>query len=85
MDSKEEVLFKAGILEELTTTKGWKFITTYIQDRIQQFTNKALIDGFKNMEEYMFYRGEVSGLRSLLVEVENSLQNLKNYRDEHKE
>jgi len=81
---QEQSLMEGDILEQLSTTKGWEWITNYISDKIQQFTNRAIINGFKNQEDYQFYRGEVSGLRSLLVEVENSLLNLKNYRDKQR-
>jgi hypothetical protein len=82
---QEQALMEADILEELSTTKGWTWITAFISNKIQQFTNRAILDGFKNQEDYQFYRGEVAGLRSLLVEVENSLLNLKNYRDKQRE
>ncbi len=75
---------KASVLEELTTTKGWEFIKTYITGRIQEFTTKAIVSGFKDMEEYQFYRGEVSGLRTLLIEIENNLLNLNKYREEQR-
>lgn len=80
----EHALMEGDILEQLTTTKGWEWIKSFITNRVQEFTNRAIIDGFKNQEEYMFYRGEVSGLRSLLVEIENSLANLKNYREKQR-
>lgn len=82
--AKEDMLMRASVLEELTTTKGWEFIKTYIAGRIQEFSNRAIVDGFKDMEEYMFYRGEVSGLRTLLIEIENNLLNLNKYREEQR-
>jgi len=75
------MLEEAGAYEVMANTKGWELTKNFITEKIQQFTNRAIIDGFKTMDEYMFYRGEVAGLRSLLVEVDNSLQNLKNYRE----
>jgi hypothetical protein len=80
----DEMLKVADGFESMSLTKGWESVKFFISDRIQQFTNRAIIDGFKTQEEYQFYRGEVSGLRSLLVEVENSLMNLKNYREKQR-
>lgn len=82
-DIDREYLEQAGLIESLVATKGWEFVKKYIADRIQQFSNRAIIDGFKSMDEYQFYRGEVSGLRTLLVEIENNLTNLKTYREQH--
>jgi hypothetical protein len=80
----EKALMEGDILEQLTTTKGWEWIKGFITNKVQEFSNRAIVNGFKTMEDYQFYRGEVAGLRSLLVEIENSLTNLKNYREKQR-
>jgi len=82
MDYKEEMLIKAGAFEEMTYTAGWKHIKEYISNKIADFTNRAIGEGFKDMNEYNAYRGEVVGLQNLLAEVTITLEHLKKFRDE---
>jgi hypothetical protein len=72
--SLNETKTRAAAFEELVRTKGWDYILTYIQNRLTLFTNTALGEGFKSMEQYQEHRGEVNGLRNLLGEVEETLR-----------
>lgn len=82
MDYKDEMLKKAGAYELMCTTEGWKHIEEYISSKIADFTNVAIMEGFKDMNEYGLRRGEVVGLQNLLIEVTNTLKNLNNFRNE---
>ena len=81
-DYKNDMLLKAGAFEEMANTAGWKHIQDYIGGKIADFTNRAIGKGFKDMNEYNAYRGEVVGLQNLLAEVTITLEHLKNYRNE---
>lgn len=51
----------------------WKHIlNVYIADKIKSFTNDAILNGFKDMEEFKERRGVVKGLRDMVGEI-NSL------------
>jgi len=82
MDFKEEMLTKAGAFEEMANTAGWKHIQDYIAGKVADFTNRAIGQGFKDMNEYAAYRGEVVGLQNLLAEVTITLEHLNNFRNE---
>ena len=82
--AKDEMLTKAGAFEEMTRTNGWKWIEEYIGNKVADFTNRAIGQGFKDMNEYNAYRGEIVGLQNLLAEVTVTLQHLKKFNEESK-
>ena len=81
MDYQEEMLLKAGRFESMVGLEGWKEIERYVASKVADFTNRAINEGFKNLEEYNAYRGEIVGLQNLLAEVSVTLSHLKKYRD----
>jgi predicted ester cyclase len=44
------MLEEAGAYEVMANTKGWELTKNFITEKIQQFTNRAIIDGFKTMD-----------------------------------
>lgn len=78
---KTQALEKAGAYEVMTGSKGWEKVMNHIQEQITNFTNRAIVDGFKTIEDYQYSRGYVNGLRELLVEVQASLDELKRFRE----
>jgi hypothetical protein len=80
-----EMLERGSAFEELVRIRGWEYITAYIQNQIRLFTNKALIEGFKNQEEYQYSRGFVAGLRALMGEVDSTLQQTRNEVEKNKQ
>lgn len=70
IQAKQDLLNQAATLEELTRHPGWNLVTGYIQNQIKAYTNKALIERFKTMDEYQYQTGVVNGLRGLLGHIE---------------
>lgn len=70
----DEQLARGGAFEQMMTTDGWKYIKAYIENKIRTFSNKAIIEGFKTMEEYKEEKGEVNGLRELLQHMDGAIQ-----------
>jgi len=79
-----EKLERAVAFEELIRVKGWEFVKAYIENQIRAFANKAILEGFKSMDEYQFERGLVTGLRRLIGEIEGDLNTLENERQKAK-
>lgn len=77
-----EILEEAGSYEQLVRIKGFVWMKSYVEGKLKAFANKALLEGFKSMEEYREEKGKVNGLRDLLGHIENSLQVLEAYRKE---
>lgn len=76
-EAKEEILEKAAAFEELIRTKGWGYIKAYAQDALNGFSARAVKTGFTSMEDYQFERGRVAGIFSILSEVENAIQTIR--------
>lgn len=84
MDYTDEMLARATAFEEMIRTKGWEIIAGYIQERVKQFANEAIVTGFKSLDEYQHHRGRIEGLREIMIQVESDLEHLKKYREETK-
>jgi hypothetical protein len=68
----------AGIaFDEMMRSNGWKYVKAIIDATIKTFTNKALLQGFKSMEDYAFERGVVEGQRKILTEIESAMKVLR--------
>lgn len=85
MDKKHEEyltqkLETAGALEQMVATKGWEYLRSYIESKIQLFATEAITQGFKSMDEFNLKRGEVYGLRNLIGEIDDHFQALYDYR-----
>ena len=75
----QETLARAEIFESLLTHPGWKYIRAYIENAVKTFSTRVINE---DMDEKVFLveKGKVKGLLSLISEVENSLNTLKNER-----
>ncbi len=82
--AQSEMLERAGALEVLTNSNGWKHVQSWVENHIQEFATVSITKGFKNMDEFNYARGYVNGLRELLVEVQSHLDSLEQYRRDNK-
>jgi len=82
--AQEEMLERAGALEILTKSNGWKHVQAWIENHIQEFATTSITKGFKGMDEFNYARGYVNGLRELLVDVQSHLDNLEQYRRDNR-
>ena len=76
-DYYNQSLIAGTAFGEMIQQNGWKYVQAIIDATIKNFTNKALINGFKDMEEYAFERGIVEGQRKILGEIEAALKVVK--------
>ena len=83
-EALDATLERAGAFEVLVNQKGWEYLKAYIENQIRSFANKAILEGFKDMEDYQFERGMVTGLQRLIGEVDSNLNTLKNEREKTK-
>jgi len=79
-EAENEILARAGALEQMTTTQGWSYMKAYIQNKIQAFANEAIITGYKSLEEFNLARGQVNALRQLVGEIDEALEKLNEQR-----
>ena len=77
----QQSLAAGNAFGEMIQQNGWKYVKAIIDATIKNFTNKALINGFVNMEEYSFERGIVEGQRKILSEIESALKVVKEEND----
>lgn len=81
-----EFFEKAGAYEELVRIKGFSYLKAKMAERVQAFTNDALMgEGFKSMDEYRERRGEIKGMQQLLGDVQYTLDTLFKHREEKKD
>lgn len=75
----QETLQRAEVFESLMVHPAWKYIRAYIENAVKTFSTRVINE---DMDEKLFLveKGKVKGLLSLISEVENSLNTLKNER-----
>lgn len=71
---------KAGAFEEMVRTQGWKYITSYYQNKLQYFATSLMVED-KPISEYEAERNELKGLRRVFGEVDSKLDLLKRERE----
>lgn len=76
----KESMQKGVAYEEMVRSKGWEMVKAYIEGQIRSFANEAIVTGFKNMDDYSFKRGIVTGMRQVLGEIQSSLKVLEDER-----
>ena len=76
----DEVLERAESLKHLTSLSEWKYVQAYMENSIRLFTNKAVLEGFSNMEEFNLARGEVLGFNKMIASISSDLETLENER-----
>jgi hypothetical protein len=72
-------LERAWAFEELIRTKGWGFVKSFYQVKIQSFANSLLMSD-KPIEEFANERHELIGIRKLLGWIDNDLKTLEDDR-----
>lgn len=77
-EALEESLNRGQAFEETIRTKGWEFIKTYYQNKVQTFATSLLIDEKRPISEFEMERQELIGIRKLLGFVESDIQTLRN-------
>lgn len=70
---KNSALGRAYKLKDMSSSEGWAEIIGFITESIQGFSNRALNEGFKDMETYQLERGKVLGLTSLVAEITTAI------------
>lgn len=81
----QEELKKAVAFEALKTSEAFTYLQAYYENLVKQFTNTAIIAGFKSMEEFNLERGKVLSIRSMFGDIESSLNTLEEERKKAKE
>ena len=78
-DYLKDTLDRGAIFESMVAQPGWKYLRAFIENSVKTFSTRAINE---DMDEKLFLveKGKVKGLLSLLAEVENSIQILKNER-----
>lgn len=79
-EAKQETLDRAVKFESLTSTPGWELILSYVENQYRTFTNKAVLNGYKDISEFEKDRGIVLGLRGLIGSIQSDLEVLRNER-----
>lgn len=74
-----ETLGRAVEFEQIINMPAWKRIQTYYTNKVQQFTNDALLSN-KPLSDFEADRSEIKGIRGLLNSINNDLEELKNER-----
>lgn len=81
---QDQMLERAGALEQTVNTKGFELIKAYIENYVKSFSQEAVQTGFKSLDEYQFKRGRVAGLLDLLANIQSDLDGLQKYREEQR-
>lgn len=81
----KEVLERGVAFEEMTNSKGWKFVMAYIENQVKSLANEILISDDKPIAEFESKRRSVMGLRKLLAHIESDLNTLKQERKKNEQ
>ena len=80
----KEALERGVAFEEMTNSKGWKFVMAYIESQIKQLATDILTSD-QPITEFETKRRSVMGLRKLLSHVESDLNTLKAERKKNEQ
>jgi hypothetical protein len=75
-EALEGSLSRGQAFEELTRTKGWEYIKSWYQAKVQYFATSLLIES-KPIAEFEAERRELMGIRNLLGFIENDIKTLR--------
>lgn len=75
-----EELARGVAFEEIINSKGFAYLKAFYENSIRLFANKAVKEGFKDMEEYQLERGMVMGMGKLFDGVNSSIATLEGER-----
>jgi flagellar biosynthesis/type III secretory pathway protein FliH len=78
-----EAMKRAGAFEEWVNQASFKYFKARYENQIRDFSNKAIKQGFADMNEYQLERGKVLGIASVFDEVNSSLDLLKSEREKN--
>lgn len=73
----KDSLLRGEAFEELIRTKGWEYVKSYYQAKVQQFATSLLIEEKKAIGEFEYERRELIGLRKLIGLIENDIKILR--------
>lgn len=69
----DERMQRAGAFEQMVHTKGWEYITSYYQNKLQVFASRLLNED-KPITEYEAERNELKGIKKIVGEVSSTLE-----------
>lgn len=69
----KEALSRGEALQHLVNTDGWKVLLEYYQGRLQGFINEVMLSG-KPLESFSAEKDKLAGIRELLAEVDNAIE-----------
>lgn len=77
--AKNQTLEQGVAFEDLIRTKGWEFVKSYYQLKVQSFATQILVSE-KPISEFEAERHQLVGLRNLLGYIDTSIKLLENER-----
>jgi len=80
-----EELAKGVAFEAFKHSEAYKYLQAYYENVVKNFTNKAILTGFKDMEEYREERGKVLGIKVMFEGIQSSLITLAEQRQKNKD
>jgi len=75
----DETLKRAGAFEELVRTKGWEYVKSFYQNRVQALANGLLLSD-EPITKFEAERQELMGIRKLLSYIDSDLTILADFR-----
>lgn len=73
-------LQRGEAFEVLIKEKGWEYIKSYFQSKIQAFANSLLVEDNKQISDFENERREIIGLKKLLGFIDNDIKILEDDR-----
>lgn len=79
-EALQETIQRGSEMEVLVNFHGWAYIQSYIENSVKAFSNRAIKEGFKDLNEFNYERGRIMGMLSITAQIENDLRILKDER-----
>lgn len=76
----QETLARGVAFEAFIRSEAYAYLKAYYENAIKAFSNRAIRQGFKDMEELNFERGKVVGMSDLFGGINSALQTLEEER-----
>jgi hypothetical protein len=76
-ESKNQSLERGVAFQELTRSRGWRFVKMYFENEVKAFTTSLLVED-KPIESYANKRSELNGIRKLFGFIDHDIKFLEN-------